>query len=102
VDFRPHMRLVAMANAISTRFDTPCPGMPPTQCDHGSVPAVRTATSFGNDSARARAFEEASERALAESFAKGDLRKVTRLYRNQEIPEERCWVRRPGWCLAYS
>jgi protein-L-isoaspartate(D-aspartate) O-methyltransferase len=46
--------------------------------------------------------DEASERALAESFAKGGARKVTRLYRNQEIPEERCWVRGSGWCLAYS
>ena len=27
---------------------------------------------------------------------------VTRLYRDQEIPEERCWLRGPGWCLATS
>ena len=37
--------------------------------------------------------DEVSERALAESFAKGGWQKVTRLYRNQEIPEERCWMR---------
>jgi protein-L-isoaspartate(D-aspartate) O-methyltransferase len=43
-----------------------------------------------------------SERALAESFANGGWQKVTRLYRNQEIPDERCWVRGSGWCLAYS
>jgi hypothetical protein len=34
--------------------------------------------------------------------AKGGWQKVTRLYRNQEIPEERCWIRGSGWCLAYS
>jgi protein-L-isoaspartate(D-aspartate) O-methyltransferase len=43
-----------------------------------------------------------SEHALAEAFAKGGWRKVTRLYRNQEVPEERCWIRGSGWCLAYS
>ena len=46
--------------------------------------------------------DEASERALAEAFAKGGWERVTRLYRDQDIPEERCWVRGPGWCLAYS
>jgi protein-L-isoaspartate(D-aspartate) O-methyltransferase len=46
--------------------------------------------------------DEMSERALAEAFAKGGGEKVTRLYRNQEIPEERCWVRGSGWCLAYG
>jgi protein-L-isoaspartate(D-aspartate) O-methyltransferase len=45
---------------------------------------------------------EVSERALAEAFAKGGWQKVTRLYRDQEIPEERCWVSGAGWCLAYS
>jgi protein-L-isoaspartate(D-aspartate) O-methyltransferase len=46
--------------------------------------------------------DEASERALAEAFAKGGWQKVTRLYRDQEIPGERCWLRGSGWCLAYS
>jgi protein-L-isoaspartate(D-aspartate) O-methyltransferase len=46
--------------------------------------------------------DEASERALAEAFAKGGGQKVTRLYRDQEIPEERCWLRGSGWCLSYS
>ncbi|MDB5609218.1 MAG: protein-L-isoaspartate O-methyltransferase [Bradyrhizobium sp.] len=46
--------------------------------------------------------DEVSERALAEAFAKeGSWQKVTRLYRDQEIPEERCWLRGSGWCLAY-
>jgi protein-L-isoaspartate(D-aspartate) O-methyltransferase len=46
--------------------------------------------------------DEASERTLAEAFAKGGWQKVTRLYRDQEIAEERCWVRGAGWCLAYT
>jgi protein-L-isoaspartate(D-aspartate) O-methyltransferase len=46
--------------------------------------------------------DEVSERALAEAFAKGGWQRVTRLYRNQEIPEERCWLRGSGWCLAYN
>jgi len=46
--------------------------------------------------------DEVSERALAEAFAKGGWQQVTRLYRDQEIPDERSWVRGPGWSLAYS
>lgn len=46
--------------------------------------------------------DEASERTLAEAFAKGGWQKVTRLYRDQPIPEERCWLSGPGWSLAYS
>jgi protein-L-isoaspartate(D-aspartate) O-methyltransferase len=46
--------------------------------------------------------DEASERALADAFAKQGWQRVTRLYRDQEIPAERCWLRGPGWCLAYS
>jgi protein-L-isoaspartate(D-aspartate) O-methyltransferase len=46
--------------------------------------------------------DEVSERALAEAFAKGGWQNVTRLYRDPEIPQERCWVRGAGWCLAYS
>jgi protein-L-isoaspartate(D-aspartate) O-methyltransferase len=46
--------------------------------------------------------DEVSERALADAFEKGGWQKVTRLYRGEEIPDERCWVRGPGWCLAYD
>jgi protein-L-isoaspartate(D-aspartate) O-methyltransferase len=46
--------------------------------------------------------DEVSERALAEAFAKQGWQRVTRLYRHQDIPEERCWVRGSGWSLAYS
>jgi protein-L-isoaspartate(D-aspartate) O-methyltransferase len=45
--------------------------------------------------------DEVSERALAEAFARGGWQQVTRLYRDQEIPEQRCWLRGSGWCLAY-
>ncbi|MCH8269184.1 MAG: methyltransferase domain-containing protein [Acidobacteria bacterium] len=43
-----------------------------------------------------------SEAALAKAFEKGGWEKVTRLYRTEEIEEERCWVRGPDWSLAYS
>jgi len=46
--------------------------------------------------------DEVSEHALAKSFDNGGWQKVTRIYRNQKIPEEHCWVRGSGWCLAYS
>ena len=46
--------------------------------------------------------DETTERALADAFARGGWEKVTRLYRDQEFPEERCWVRGPDWCLAYD
>jgi len=26
--------------------------------------------------------------------------RVTRLYRRDDLPEERCWLRAPGWCLT--
>jgi protein-L-isoaspartate(D-aspartate) O-methyltransferase len=43
-----------------------------------------------------------SEAALAAAFEKGDGREVTRLYRRDDLPEERCWLRAPGWCLTYD
>jgi protein-L-isoaspartate(D-aspartate) O-methyltransferase len=46
--------------------------------------------------------DDFSEIALANAFDKGGWEKVTRLYRAEEIEDERCWVRGPGWALAYS
>jgi protein-L-isoaspartate(D-aspartate) O-methyltransferase len=46
--------------------------------------------------------DEVSERALADAFAKGGWQQITRLYRDQEIPAEQCWLCGSGWCLAYS
>lgn len=46
----------------------------------------------------------ASEKALAAAFdrgGEGDAGRVTRLYRRDDLPEEDCWLRAPGWCLAY-
>jgi protein-L-isoaspartate(D-aspartate) O-methyltransferase len=44
----------------------------------------------------------ASERALADAFARGGWQKVTRLHRDADIPDARCWLRGDGWCLAYD
>ena len=46
--------------------------------------------------------DEASERALAAAFKNDDVRRVTRLYRTGAIADERCWLKAPGWCLAYD
>ena len=46
--------------------------------------------------------DEHSEAALAQALANGGWEKVTRLYRSEVVPQERCWLRAPGWCLAYS
>jgi protein-L-isoaspartate(D-aspartate) O-methyltransferase len=46
--------------------------------------------------------DEASERALAEAFANKGWDRVRRLYRDQKIAAERCWVQGDGWCLAYD
>ncbi|MGH7110584.1 MAG: protein-L-isoaspartate O-methyltransferase family protein [Stellaceae bacterium] len=45
--------------------------------------------------------DEASEKALAAAFDRGGAEQVTRLYRRGDLPEEECWLRAPGWCLAY-
>ena len=42
-----------------------------------------------------------SEAALAAAFEKGDGSEVTRLYHHGDVPEEDCWLRAPGWCMAY-
>jgi protein-L-isoaspartate(D-aspartate) O-methyltransferase len=46
--------------------------------------------------------DEGAEAALVAALEKGDAKKVTRLYRGGDIPDERCWLRGEGWCLAYS
>lgn len=45
--------------------------------------------------------DEAGERALGAAFEKGGAERVTRLYRRDDLPEDQCWLRAPGWCLAY-
>lgn len=46
--------------------------------------------------------DEASIQALATAFDQGGWQRVTRLYRRDDLPAERCWVQAPGWCLAYD
>jgi protein-L-isoaspartate(D-aspartate) O-methyltransferase len=41
------------------------------------------------------------EQALAVAFDRGGAERVTRLYRPDDLPEDQCWLRAPGWCLAY-
>ncbi len=43
-----------------------------------------------------------SEKALAIAFGNDGLKRVTRLYRTEDIPEDRCWLKGPGWCFAYE
>jgi protein-L-isoaspartate(D-aspartate) O-methyltransferase len=43
-----------------------------------------------------------SEASLAAAFEHGGWRDVTRLYRTDDLPDHRCWVRAPGWSLAYD
>jgi protein-L-isoaspartate(D-aspartate) O-methyltransferase len=45
--------------------------------------------------------DAASEAALAAAFDRGGAERVTRFYRRDDLPAERCWLRAPGWCLAY-
>lgn len=42
-----------------------------------------------------------SETALAAALATGRAGEVRRLYRSNDVPEEDCWLRGDGWCLAY-
>jgi protein-L-isoaspartate(D-aspartate) O-methyltransferase len=47
--------------------------------------------------------DETSEAALAQAFKKrGNWLLVTRLYRHDDVAQDRCWLRTPGWCLAYD
>jgi len=47
--------------------------------------------------------DETSEAALAEAFKKrGAWLLVTRLYRHDDVAQDRCWLRASGWCLAYE
>ena len=41
-----------------------------------------------------------SEAALAEAFEKGGWKEVTGLCCSDDVPQDRCWLRAPGWCLT--
>jgi protein-L-isoaspartate(D-aspartate) O-methyltransferase len=50
----------------------------------------------------AGARDEVSEQALAKALAQGRFNEVTRLYRHENVPEADCWLKAPGWSLAYK
>jgi len=50
----------------------------------------------------AGARDEASEKALTTALAGGRLNEVTRLYRHGNVADEDCWLKAPGWSLAYK
>ena len=49
----------------------------------------------------AGARDPGSEAALSVALANGRRDEVTRLYRREQIPDERCWLRGATWSLAY-
>ena len=49
----------------------------------------------------AGARDEESEQALSKALAGGRLNEVTRLYRHNDVPDADCWLKAPGWSLAY-
>ena len=44
----------------------------------------------------------AAERALARALKTGGAEHVRHLYRHDRLPEELCWLKGDGWCLAYE
>jgi protein-L-isoaspartate(D-aspartate) O-methyltransferase len=46
--------------------------------------------------------DKASERALRRAFKNGGWQSVRRLYRHDEVPAARAWLKGEGWCLAYA
>jgi protein-L-isoaspartate(D-aspartate) O-methyltransferase len=46
--------------------------------------------------------DDFSEQALVKAFEREEWRKVTKLYRRDDLPAERCWLRGAGWSLAYN
>ena len=49
----------------------------------------------------AGARDDASEHSLAAAFKTGRWAEVTRLYRHNDLAAERCFLKAPGWSLAY-
>ncbi|MGX7703258.1 protein-L-isoaspartate O-methyltransferase family protein [Methylobacterium sp. Gmos1] len=43
-----------------------------------------------------------AEQALARALATGGQQAVRMLHRAADVPDDRCWLRGPGWCLAYG
>jgi len=62
-----------------------------------SARRISSVAIFPSEGAR----DEATERALSAAFDNGGAERVMRLYRRDDLPAEQCWLRAPGWCLAY-
>ena len=45
--------------------------------------------------------DDEAEKQLDAALQRGGWQNVTRLYRNDRLPPEQCWLRSPGWSLAY-
>jgi protein-L-isoaspartate(D-aspartate) O-methyltransferase len=52
--------------------------------------------------AQGAANDSTADAALAAAFEKGGSKKVRRLHRRDDIPEEQVWLKGEGWCLAYE
>jgi protein-L-isoaspartate(D-aspartate) O-methyltransferase len=46
--------------------------------------------------------DAAAEHALADALKAGGAERVHHLHRHNEVPQEQCWLRGEGWCLAYG
>jgi protein-L-isoaspartate(D-aspartate) O-methyltransferase len=68
------------------------------QADHFSARCMMTTFIYPCEGMR----DEASEKALAAALEKGGAAKVTRLRLSDDVPEERAWLRAPGWSLTYE
>jgi protein-L-isoaspartate(D-aspartate) O-methyltransferase len=68
------------------------------QADHYAARCMSTTEIFPCAGLR----DEPAEKALAAAFEKGDVSRVTRLYRTDDLPEEHCFLRAPGWSLTYD
>ena len=69
----------------------------PLEGDGFELPVPREMTTIFEPSCR----DEDGERALGAAFDKGGAERVTRLYLRDDLPEDQCWLRALGWCLAY-
>ncbi len=63
---------------------------------------VRTTGPGGFIPARGGASDPAADAALTAALEGGGAKRVTRLYRRDDIPQERVWLKGEGWCLAYD
>lgn len=70
------------------------------RCDEGAYAARCLSPSRIYPCAGAR--DPQAERALARALAAGGQEAVRTLHRTDDLPDDRCWLRGRGWCLAYG